>query len=50
MILHFSTNRICFIILSAYSILGNKELLILNSWVQEFLYNLSDTINFRFFY
>nr|QFQ46467.1 chloroplast envelope membrane protein [Astronia smilacifolia] len=44
MILHLSTNIICFIILSAYSILGNEELLILNSWVQEFLYNLSDTI------
>ncbi|KAL1119784.1 hypothetical protein V6Z11_D01G125100 [Gossypium hirsutum] len=43
-ILHFSTNLICFIILSGYSILGNEELLILNSWVQEFLYNLSDTI------
>nr|QCW93653.1 envelope membrane carbon uptake protein [Alzatea verticillata] len=44
MILHLSTNIICFIILSAYSILGNEELVILNSWVQEFLYNLSDTI------
>ena len=44
MILHFSTNIICFVILSGYSILGNQELLILNSWVQEFLYNLSDTI------
>nr|QZP42855.1 envelope membrane protein [Camellia chrysanthoides] len=44
MILHFSTNIICFIILSGYSILGNEELLILNSWAQEFLYNLSDTI------
>nr|YP_010513825.1 envelope membrane protein [Dahlstedtia pinnata]UXL85396.1 envelope membrane protein [Dahlstedtia pinnata] len=43
-ILHLSTNIICFFILSAYSILGNQELLILNSWVQEFLYNLSDTI------
>lgn len=43
-ILHLSTNIICFIILSAYSILGNEELVILNSWVQEFLYNLSDTI------
>nr|YP_010436790.1 chloroplast envelope membrane protein [Cucurbita pedatifolia]ALO22157.1 cemA [Cucurbita foetidissima]ALO22897.1 cemA [Cucurbita pedatifolia]UTA96032.1 chloroplast envelope membrane protein [Cucurbita pedatifolia] len=43
-ILHFSTNIICFIILSGYSILGNEELGILNSWVQEFLYNLSDTI------
>nr|UDN41843.1 chloroplast envelope membrane protein [Cuttsia viburnea] len=43
-ILHFSTNIISFIILSGYSILGNKELVILNSWAQEFLYNLSDTI------
>ena len=43
-ILRFSTNIICFIILSGYSILGNQELIILNSWVQEFLYNLSDTI------
>nr|YP_010480878.1 envelope membrane protein [Polygala hongkongensis]UVN15713.1 envelope membrane protein [Polygala hongkongensis]WRK84039.1 envelope membrane carbon uptake protein [Polygala japonica] len=43
-ILHFSTNIIYFIILSVYSILGNEELFILNSWVQEFLYNLSDTL------
>nr|UEP16540.1 envelope membrane carbon uptake protein [Alangium kurzii] len=43
-ILHFSTNIICFIILSSYSILGNEGLVILNSWTQEFLYNLSDTI------
>nr|YP_010938999.1 envelope membrane carbon uptake protein [Phylica pubescens]WLE73819.1 envelope membrane carbon uptake protein [Phylica pubescens] len=43
-IFHFSTNIISFIILSGYSILGNEELVILNSWVQEFLYNLSDTI------
>nr|QGA84793.1 envelope membrane protein [Calliandra hygrophila] len=43
-ILHFSTNIICFVILSGYSILGNQELIILNSWVQKFLYNLSDTI------
>nr|YP_010986714.1 chloroplast envelope membrane protein [Linanthus parryae]WOL37761.1 chloroplast envelope membrane protein [Linanthus parryae] len=43
-ILHFSTNIICFVILSGYSILRNEELLILNSWAQEFLYNLSDTI------
>nr|YP_010984548.1 envelope membrane protein [Kirengeshoma koreana]WOK78630.1 envelope membrane protein [Kirengeshoma koreana] len=43
-ILHFSTNIICFVILSGYSILGNEELVILNSWTQEFLYNLSDTI------
>lgn len=43
-ILHFCTNIICFLILSVYSIRGNQELIILNSWVQEFLYNLSDTI------
>uniref|UniRef100_UPI0030FEA16F envelope membrane carbon uptake protein n=1 Tax=Dactylicapnos grandifoliolata TaxID=1549782 RepID=UPI0030FEA16F len=44
-ILNFATNIICFAILSGYSILGNnEELVILNSWVQEFLYNLSDTI------
>nr|YP_009570117.1 envelope membrane protein [Nepenthes mirabilis]QBC68558.1 envelope membrane protein [Nepenthes mirabilis]QBC68643.1 envelope membrane protein [Nepenthes mirabilis]QBC68729.1 envelope membrane protein [Nepenthes mirabilis] len=43
-ILHFSTNIICFIILSGYSILGNEELIFINSWVQEFLCNLSDTI------
>nr|AHI87539.1 chloroplast envelope membrane protein [Chionographis japonica] len=43
-ILHFSTNIIGFAILSGYFILGNEELIILNSWVQEFLYNLSDTI------
>nr|YP_009768597.1 envelope membrane protein [Macrolobium huberianum]QIS99215.1 envelope membrane protein [Macrolobium huberianum] len=43
-ILHFSTNIICFVMLSGYSIIGNQELIILNSWVQEFIYNLSDTI------
>ena len=43
-ILHLSTNLISFLILSGYSILGNQQLIILNSWVQEFLYNLSDTI------
>jgi hypothetical protein len=43
-ILHFSINLICFIILSVYSILRNEELVILNSWAHEFLYNLSDTI------
>ncbi|KAL3648295.1 hypothetical protein CASFOL_007719 [Castilleja foliolosa] len=42
--LHFSTNIICFIILSGYSIFGNEELVILNSWAQEFLSNLSDTV------
>ena len=30
-ILHFSTNLIYFVILSGYSILGNEELVILNS-------------------
>nr|QHN89474.1 chloroplast envelope membrane protein [Melaleuca alternifolia] len=44
MILHLSINITSFIIFSGYSILGNEELAILNSWVQEFLYNLSDTI------
>nr|YP_009739277.1 chloroplast envelope membrane protein [Hyacinthoides non-scripta]QIC20095.1 chloroplast envelope membrane protein [Hyacinthoides non-scripta] len=43
-ILHLSTNIICFAILSGYFILGNEQLVILNSWVQELLYNLSDTI------
>nr|YP_009442406.1 envelope membrane protein [Taxillus sutchuenensis]YP_009708725.1 envelope membrane protein [Taxillus vestitus]ATN95795.1 envelope membrane protein [Taxillus sutchuenensis]AZZ70680.1 envelope membrane protein [Taxillus nigrans]QEV86334.1 envelope membrane protein [Taxillus vestitus] len=43
-ILNFSINIMSFIILSVYSILGNDELVILNSRVQEFLYNLNDTI------
>ena len=43
-ILHFSTNIISFVILSVYSILSNEELIFLNSCIQEFLYNLSDTI------
>nr|YP_010623014.1 envelope membrane carbon uptake protein [Bulbophyllum albociliatum]WBF93076.1 envelope membrane carbon uptake protein [Bulbophyllum albociliatum] len=43
-ILHFYTNLICFAILSGYFFLGNEELFILNSWIQEFIYNLSDTI------
>nr|YP_010858184.1 envelope membrane protein [Wallichia caryotoides]QWW89754.1 envelope membrane protein [Arenga micrantha]WGM71415.1 envelope membrane protein [Wallichia caryotoides] len=43
-IFDFSTNIICFAILSGYFIMGNEELVILNSWIQEFLYNLSDTI------
>nr|AMC30865.1 envelope membrane protein [Vicia villosa] len=46
--LHFCTNIICFLILSGYSIRGNQELIILNSWVQEFIYNLSDTIKALF--
>nr|USG56084.1 envelope membrane protein [Urtica sp.]USG56333.1 envelope membrane protein [Urtica urens] len=44
MILHFSTNIIYFIILSASSIIGNEYLIFINSCLQEFLYNLSDTI------
>nr|QVX27968.1 chloroplast envelope membrane protein [Passiflora malacophylla] len=43
-ILRFSTNLICFVILSGYYILGKEKLIILNSWVQEFVYNLNDTI------
>nr|YP_010457893.1 envelope membrane protein [Parnassia noemiae]UUA69269.1 envelope membrane protein [Parnassia noemiae] len=43
-ILQFSTNIIYFLVLSGYSILGNQEFVFLNSWFQEFLYNLSDTI------
>nr|USG95777.1 envelope membrane carbon uptake protein [Girardinia suborbiculata subsp. suborbiculata]USG95862.1 envelope membrane carbon uptake protein [Girardinia suborbiculata subsp. suborbiculata]USG95947.1 envelope membrane protein [Girardinia suborbiculata subsp. suborbiculata] len=43
-ILHFSTNIIYFLILSVYSIIGNEDLIFLNSCLQEFIYNLSDTI------
>ncbi|CAN6446919.1 unnamed protein product [Victoria cruziana] len=43
-ILHFSTNITYFAILSACSIMVNEKLITLNSWVHEFLYNLSDTI------
>nr|YP_010853368.1 chloroplast envelope membrane protein [Afromorus mesozygia]WGM81994.1 chloroplast envelope membrane protein [Afromorus mesozygia] len=43
-ILHFSTNIISFVILSVFSILSNEELIFLNSCLQEFIYNLSDTI------
>nr|YP_007476363.1 cemA [Trithuria inconspicua]CCJ32529.1 cemA [Trithuria inconspicua] len=43
-LLHFLTNITSLAILSAYSILGNEELVTLNSWFQEFLYNLSDTL------
>nr|AYW12069.1 chloroplast envelope membrane protein [Burmannia disticha] len=43
-ILHFSTNIICFAILSGFFMLGHQELVTLNSWVRESLYNLSDTI------
>ena len=37
--LHFSTNITCFAILSGYFILGNEKLVILNSWIQEFLHH-----------
>uniref|UniRef100_A0A8I6XZN4 Uncharacterized protein n=1 Tax=Hordeum vulgare subsp. vulgare TaxID=112509 RepID=A0A8I6XZN4_HORVV len=40
-ILHFSTNIICLAILSDSFFLGKEELVILNSWVQEFFYNLN---------
>uniref|UniRef100_B7T3A2 Envelope membrane protein n=1 Tax=Geranium macrorrhizum TaxID=28963 RepID=B7T3A2_9ROSI len=43
-ILHVSQNIIYFVILSGYSVLGKEQLVIFNSWFQEFLYNLSDTI------
>nr|YP_009670992.1 chloroplast envelope membrane protein [Passiflora arbelaezii]QCX30271.1 chloroplast envelope membrane protein [Passiflora arbelaezii] len=43
-ILRFYTNLISFVILSGYYILAKQKLIILNSWVQEFLYNLNDTI------
>uniref|UniRef100_A0A453AWG7 Uncharacterized protein n=1 Tax=Aegilops tauschii subsp. strangulata TaxID=200361 RepID=A0A453AWG7_AEGTS len=34
--MHFSTNIICLAILSGSFFLGKEELVILNSWVQEF--------------
>nr|QHN53366.1 chloroplast envelope membrane protein [Hemistylus odontophylla] len=43
-ILHFSTNILFFLIFIVYSILGNEELIFLNSCIQEVIYNLSDTI------
>nr|YP_010420204.1 envelope membrane protein [Nanocnide lobata]USG53672.1 envelope membrane protein [Nanocnide lobata]USG53755.1 envelope membrane protein [Nanocnide lobata] len=43
-IFHFSTNIIYFLILSLYSIIANEDLIFLNSCLQEFIYNLSDTI------
>nr|YP_010692393.1 envelope membrane carbon uptake protein [Juncus validus]UZM11355.1 envelope membrane carbon uptake protein [Juncus validus] len=42
-LLHLSTNIIYFTTLSSYLVLSNEELIILNSWGKEFLYNLSDT-------
>nr|YP_009131160.1 chloroplast envelope membrane protein [Erodium absinthoides]AIA26373.1 chloroplast envelope membrane protein [Erodium absinthoides] len=43
-ILHFSQSLLYFLILSGSSILGKEQLVILNSWFQEFFSNLSDTI------
>nr|YP_010463454.1 chloroplast envelope membrane protein [Galium spurium]UUL70365.1 chloroplast envelope membrane protein [Galium spurium] len=43
-ILNLSTNIICFFILSGFFLLGNQELVSLNSSAQKFLYNLSDTV------
>lgn len=43
-ILHLLTDIICFITLSALFILGKERLAILNSWVQELFYSLSDTM------
>uniref|UniRef100_J3MEP6 Chloroplast envelope membrane protein n=1 Tax=Oryza brachyantha TaxID=4533 RepID=J3MEP6_ORYBR len=38
-ILHFSTNITCLAILSGF-FLGQQEIVILNSWVQELFFNL----------
>jgi hypothetical protein len=43
-LLHLLTNIICFITLSAVFILGKQRLAILNSWIQELFYSLSDTM------
>lgn len=43
-ILHLLTDIICFITLSAVFILGKQRLAILNSWIQELFYSLSDTM------
>nr|YP_010128127.1 chloroplast envelope membrane protein [Viscum articulatum]QPP20693.1 chloroplast envelope membrane protein [Viscum articulatum] len=46
-ILHFSTNIISFVLLIGSSLLmgnENEKIVILNSWLQELLYNLNDTI------
>lgn len=41
---HLLTNLIGFAFISAYLILGKNKLGILNSWIQEFFYSLSDTM------
>nr|BDZ75653.1 envelope membrane carbon uptake protein [Timmiella anomala] len=43
-VLHLLTDIICFITLSAVFILGKQRLAILNSWIQELFYSLSDTM------
>lgn len=43
-LLHLLTDIICFSILSAIFILGKQRLIILNSWIQELFYSLSDTM------
>nr|BDN79701.1 envelope membrane carbon uptake protein [Ditrichum rhynchostegium] len=43
-LLHLLTDIICFITLSAVFILGKQRLAILNSWIQELFYSLSDTM------
>ncbi|KAH9669969.1 chloroplast envelope membrane protein [Citrus sinensis] len=43
-IFHFSTNTICFVILSGYSIVCSEELFTLSCWLKKFLYNLRGTI------
>nr|YP_008082144.1 putative heme-binding protein [Cunninghamia lanceolata]AGL10990.1 putative heme-binding protein [Cunninghamia lanceolata]BCK52179.1 putative heme-binding protein [Cunninghamia lanceolata var. konishii] len=41
---HLLANLIGFVVLSVYLILGRKKLGILNSWIQEVFYSLSDTM------
>nr|YP_009522188.1 putative heme-binding protein [Larix occidentalis]ACP52209.1 envelope membrane protein [Larix occidentalis]AXQ01224.1 putative heme-binding protein [Larix occidentalis] len=41
---HLLTNLIGFVLISAYLILGRNKLAILNSWIQELFYSLSDTM------
>jgi hypothetical protein len=41
---HFSTDIIYFVTLSGFLIFGKERLIILNSWVQELFYSLSDTM------
>jgi hypothetical protein len=43
-LLNLLTDLICFITLSAVFILGKQRLAILNSWIQELFYSLSDTM------